>query len=159
MTSGTIRAHAGQTHAKYASRVRPLARTAAGLLSLALSACGGSALSRGADYYEQGCYIDAAQVFEHNEANLEQYGAADRARYALYRGQTLLALGDYEQARHWLGYGERIVAKHAGALSRREHTALIVALASFDGRLPADTVRAAREKRDRRRGQELLASP
>jgi hypothetical protein len=156
MTSGTIRAHAGHAHTKRTSRVYRLAQTAAALLGLALSACGGSALSRGADYYEQRCYIDAAQVFEHNEANLAEYDAGERARYALYRGQTLLALGDYERARHWLGYGERIVAKNAGALSRRERTALILALASIDGR--AGAARVAGEKRNGR-SQELLASP
>ncbi len=69
----------------------------------------------------QGRYIDAAQVFEHTEAELGRYDDEERARYGFYRGATLLALGDPEDGRHWLEYGSA-----AGSpLSPAERSALI----------------------------------
>jgi hypothetical protein len=71
-------------------------------------------VNRGADFYRQGRYIDADQLFEHHEPELVDYDAGDRARYGLYRGATYLALGDAEGARRWLGYG----AQTAGAATQ-----------------------------------------
>lgn len=69
----------------------------------------------------QGRYIDAAQVFEHTEAELGRYNDEERARYGFYRGATLLALGDPDDGRHWLDY-----ASAAGTpLSPAERSALI----------------------------------
>ena len=73
--------------------------------------CASSSVTRGAEFYAQGRYIDAAQVFEYDERNLPAYGPQDRARYALYRGATLRALGDHEGARQWLAYGKRLGAR------------------------------------------------
>ena len=92
------------------------------LLCAALCACGEAALSRGAEFYMQGCYIDAAQVFEHAEGGLASYGAEDRARYGLYRGATLFALGYTDSARHWLSYSS---ASATSSLSSSERLTLI----------------------------------
>ena len=79
----------------------------AALCSVCFAACG-SAVGRGAEFYTQGRYIDAAQFFEHNEHRLQSYSGAERARYGLYRGATLLALGDANEARHWFNYGSAL---------------------------------------------------
>lgn len=94
------------------------------LCAACLGACG-SAVNRGAEFYTQGRYIDAAQVFEHTEDRLDSYSEAERARYGLYRGATLLALGYANDARHWLNYGSALAL---GSLEEGERSALFEAL-------------------------------
>jgi hypothetical protein len=99
----------------------------AALCAVCFGACG-SAVSRGAEFYAQGRYIDAAQSFEHTEHELSSYSEAERARYGLYRGATLLALGYANDARHWLNYGSALALN---SLEEEERSAL------FDTLLPA----------------------
>jgi hypothetical protein len=155
------------------SRSRGTLAAASFSVLFALCGCGGSAVSRGAEYYSEGRYIDAAQVFEHGESHLAQYGAPEQAQYALYRGSTLLALGDLEQARHWLHYGSAIVARHGDALTERERAALAKALARFGDRssipgeltpapdtpAPEEPLPAQGRPRAELRGPKLIASP
>jgi hypothetical protein len=70
--------------------------------------CAASSVQRGAEFYMQQRYIDAAQVFEHNERLLSEWEDAERAEYALYRGATFLALGNREGARQWLEGAQRV---------------------------------------------------
>lgn len=56
------------------------------------------------DLYRQQHYIEAEDVFDRSEPQLEAQSLEERARYGLYRGLTLLALGDVERAQQWLGY-------------------------------------------------------
>jgi hypothetical protein len=95
--------------------------------------CARSALSRGVDCYAQKRYIDAAQIFEHNEQELSEYDAADRARYGVYRGLTLIALGDEAAGRHWLHYGTALARR---SLSKGERAQMTTAAAAF-GASPA----------------------
>jgi len=67
----------------------------------ALSACSGS-LNRGVALYDEGRYVEAAEVFEKHEISRDSGGSARGTTYALYRGMTLLALGDERGAEHWL---------------------------------------------------------
>lgn len=99
----------------------------AALCSVCFAACG-SAVGRGAEFYTQGRYIDAAQVFEHTEHSLQSYSEAERSRYGLYRGATLLALGDANEARHWFDYGSALALE---SLEEDERSKL------FDALLPA----------------------
>lgn len=99
-------------------------------LVLAVSGVGCAAhfVSRGADLYAGGRYIEAAEVFERTETRLPNSSAADRARYGLYRGATLLALGDGSRAETWLTYCSQVLEAEPGALSDEEHTMLSRAL-------------------------------
>ncbi len=115
---------------------RPSAATALTLcaMCLALVGCGGSSLNRGANYYGERRYIDAAQVFEHAERELPAYDDAERARYGLYRGATLLELGDTNEAERWLLFGYQLATKSPGALTARERGVLREALSSARAR-------------------------
>jgi hypothetical protein len=121
------REHERREHAKRTPRGSVASVLSA--LCLALLGCGASALNRGADFYTQGRYIDAAQVFEHTEADLAGYDGAERARYGYYRGATLLALGYTDDARHWLSYGGAFAVTSLSA-GEREH--LIATLVAHD---------------------------
>src|SRR4051812_23738905 len=106
-----------------AAKQRPAAWQVVAAAALAVStlvACAPSTVNRGADFYRQGHYIDADQLFEHTEPELLGLAPTERARYALYRGATYLALGDHMQARRWLGYGAELASTPAAQLSNKE---------------------------------------
>jgi hypothetical protein len=101
------------------------------LLALALAAevgCAAHYVSRGADLYAGARYIEAAEVFERTEKRLANSSTPDRARYGLYRGATLLALGDSTRAEKWLAYSSQVLEAEPSALSDEEHTMLSRAL-------------------------------
>ena len=108
---------------------RPIAGSGALLLTvtLALLGCRASYVDRGATLYAERNYIDAEQVFAHNEAQLEEASDAERARYGLYRASTLLSLGDADRAHEWLVSASRIAQSDPDALSFEERRALSVA--------------------------------
>src|SRR5688572_17609889 len=76
-------------------------RVGCGLLGFLLSACT-FYVHRGSDLYFQGRYIEAAQVLEQTESRLTEADPVERAEYGLYRGVTLLRLGDLDGALRWL---------------------------------------------------------
>jgi hypothetical protein len=90
-------------------------------------------VTRGADFYQQGRYIDADQVFEHSEAQLASWGTSERARYGLYRGLTYLALGDQSLARRWLRYGATLDEAELDRLSAAERQLLSESLRAVGG--------------------------
>jgi tetratricopeptide (TPR) repeat protein len=94
-----------------------------GLLVFLLSACT-FYVNRGSDLYYQGRYIEAAQVLEQTETRLLEADPVERAEYGLYRGATLLRLGDLDGALHWLEYARIWEARHPGALDAQQRELL-----------------------------------
>ncbi|MFO7181604.1 MAG: hypothetical protein DIU78_023080 [Pseudomonadota bacterium] len=90
--------------------------------------CGAQYVARGAELYSSGEYIEAAEVFERTESRLSDSSASERARYGLYRGATLLALGDVRRAGRWLGYSEELARAKPTLLSEEERVMLRRAL-------------------------------
>jgi tetratricopeptide (TPR) repeat protein len=88
-----------------------------------LTACEGY-IRRGSTLYADGRYIEAAEVFERTEDRLPQSTPREKAEYGLYRGMTLLVLGDLDQARRWLGYAYEIERTQPGTL-RHDRRALL----------------------------------
>ncbi|MEZ4375384.1 MAG: hypothetical protein R3B07_31515 [Polyangiaceae bacterium] len=94
------------------------------LLMLALigltAGCSGY-VKRGSALYADGRYIEAAEVFERTEHRLNESNAKQQAEYGLYRGLTLLVLGDTGGARRWLSYAYQVERANPGVLrgSRR----------------------------------------
>lgn len=105
-----------------------------------LSGCASSALSRGAECYTQKRYIDAAQIFEHHEPELAGYADADKARYGVYRGLTLIALGDEAAGQRWLSYGTSLAQT---TLQAPERNGLMLAVSASKQATPAAAVLAA----------------
>jgi tetratricopeptide (TPR) repeat protein len=103
-------------------RVLPsLASTVA--LGALLVACGGH-VRRGATLYADGRYIEAAEVFERTEHRLTQVSTRERAEYGLYRGMTLLVLGDLRNAHRWLTYAYQIERYDPGSLTNERRALL-----------------------------------
>ncbi len=91
---------------------------------LALSSCSSGHVKRGAALYAEGRYIEAADVFEKTEYMLEDCDPRDRAGYAVYRGLTLLGLGDLRHAQRWMAYAYQVEKKHPGSLRNDEREML-----------------------------------
>ncbi len=105
------------------------ARLGAAALALALTAgCGRSSVTRGVDMYAEGNYVGAAEYFEHTQKRLDIAEPEERARYGLYRGATLLSLGDFSAADHWLSYALQESRKNPEALTEEESQMLRRAL-------------------------------
>jgi hypothetical protein len=79
---------------------------------------------RGSDLYYQGRYIEAAQVLEQTESRLTEADAVERAEYGLYRGATLLRLGDLDGALRWLEYARLWESRYPGALDAQQRELL-----------------------------------
>jgi tetratricopeptide (TPR) repeat protein len=100
-----------------------LAVTALVMLVIGSSACS-SSVKRGAALYADGQYIEAAEVFERTEHRLNDSAPRQRAEYALYRGLTLLVLGDLRNSHRWLGYAYQVEKYAPGSLGSDGRTLL-----------------------------------
>ncbi len=93
------------------------------LMVAAVVGCG-NYVKRAGTLYADGRYIEAAEVFERTEHRLAEYTPKERSEYGLYRGMTLLVLGDLKHAHRWLAYAYEVERAHPGAL-RSDRRALL----------------------------------
>lgn len=100
----------------------------AGLLLTFAAGCGGHYIARGSALYDDGRYVEAAEVFEQTEQRLATSSNRERARFGLYRGATFLKLGDVPHAVRWLGYARSINKSDPSALDRDEAALLDLSL-------------------------------
>lgn len=115
------------------------------------TACGGHFVVRGTSLYEDGRYVEAAEVFERTEQRLSQSSSAERARFGLYRGATFLKLGDVPHAARWLGYSRSILNRDPRALGKSDAALLdssLAAVGNVDSSVPV-----------RPEGSELATAP
>lgn len=131
-------------------RSRATALALASLLAL-LSGCGAHFVSRGSALYQDGHYVEAAEVFEQTEQRLESCSRAERARFGLYRGATFLKLGDGHHAARWLGYARAIKSSDPSALNGADSALLDASLAAL--------ARVAPAERTHRSGSEVATAP
>lgn len=85
------------------------------ILALALASCGGP-LDDAESLFKRGQYPAAHQVLSGLEAETRSWSDAERAEYALYRGLTLVALGDRGRASLWLREAKAVEDEHPGSL-------------------------------------------
>lgn len=95
---------------------RALGALGSGGMMLVLCSCAATQ-SYPYDLYRQQHYIEAEDVFDRSETQLETQPLEERARYGLYRGMTLLALGDVERAQQWLGYATDLQRRQPAVLT------------------------------------------
>jgi hypothetical protein len=111
---------AGKRWAGKRSAGRALARgVTAVILSSALACAGHSdALARGQRYYEDNQYERALALWRDLDRRGARFSAAERARYAYFRGMTDYRLGYRDDARHWLAIARAADAARPGGLDR-----------------------------------------
>lgn len=108
----------------YRSPVSVVARRlGAVVVACTLFACEGY-VRHGSALYGDGRYIEAAEVFERTEHRLGEYTPREKAEYGLYRGMTLLVLGDLGNARRWMAYSYEVERANPGTL-RADRRALL----------------------------------
>jgi hypothetical protein len=91
--------------------------------ALVLGGCT-SYVKRGTALYADGRYVEAAEAFEQTEYRLQNASPQERADYGLYRGMTLLVLGDLHNSQRWLSYAYQVDRAHPGSL-RADQRALL----------------------------------
>jgi len=89
---------------------------------------------RGRALYVEGRLVDAAEVFEHGEWQLGQLDPKARVHYGLYRGATLLSLGDLDGASRWLYFAQQAENHSPGSLAPSDAQMLKVAFTDLDRR-------------------------
>lgn len=104
------------------------------LLALALLPGCANATQRGKALYVEGRLIEAAEVFEHGEENLSNLNNQECIRYGLYRGATLLKLGDLDGAARWLYFAQQAESHHPSSIELSESQMLRLAFKDLDRR-------------------------
>jgi hypothetical protein len=82
-------------------------------------------MGHGISAYEVGRYPEAMNALLHAEPSELEVVPERRARYALYRGLTHLALGDDESAARWLAEAKEFDDRYPQELSAAEHGRLL----------------------------------
>ncbi len=103
------------------------------LAVLATSGCAGS-FGAGVRDYDHGRYPEALEELRTAECDAQAWRSHDRARYALYRGLTHLALGARPAAVYWLTQAKRAADESPTLLSDEDAGRL----ASAWSHLPAE---------------------
>jgi hypothetical protein len=103
------------------------------IVLLGLSACGGP-LAEGEALFEKGHYAEAKQTLATMDVPGRRWRVPERARFALYRGLTLGALGDLARARVWLREAREIDDGCPGALGRDDARRLEAARDTYEVR-------------------------
>ncbi len=78
-------------------------------------------VNRAESAYNEGRYLEVAEQLAKREAEVRQLGERDRARYGLYRGLALLKLGQYDDAKRWLGLAQEQKVKGTLLTKRQQH--------------------------------------
>jgi len=76
----------------------------------------GSYLGSAQRAYQDGRYLEVAENLGGHEADVPRLEPAKQANYGLYRGLSLMRLGDQEAAIHWLDFAADIEKKLPGSL-------------------------------------------
>jgi len=93
------------------------------------AACGGP-VAEGKWLFDAGRYPQAKQELALHEAESASWDGSDQAEYALYRGLTYGALGDWARAERWLATAKAIEDRRPRSLSRADARRLDIALES-----------------------------
>jgi hypothetical protein len=97
------------------------------VLALGLTACSGP-LAEAEAQFTKGQYPGAHQELRELEVESRSWSDASRAEYALYRGLTLVALGDRGRARDWLREAKTAEDERPGSLRYDDARRLAVAI-------------------------------
>jgi hypothetical protein len=103
-------------------------RILAAIWALSATGCFGS-FGAGVRDYDHGRYPEAIDELRQAERGAAGWRGGNRARYALYRGLTHLALGDRQATLRWLGEAKRAVDANPTLLSDEDTGRLMSAWA------------------------------
>jgi len=107
---------------------RPYGQILGWFVALVCSACAGS-FGVGVRDYDHGRYPEALDELREVECDASGWPPRARARYALYRGLTHLALGARPAAVYWLGEAKRAADQSPTMFSDEEEGRLASAWA------------------------------
>jgi len=86
------------------------------LVAAALLGCSGY-LGRAKRAYSEGRYLESAERLEKHEPDVRELSPRKQIDYGIYRGLSLMMLGDYVGAEMWLTYAREVAAQAPGELT------------------------------------------
>jgi len=89
-----------------------------------LTGCGGGYVGRARRDYGDGRYLEAAERLGQHEADLYDLAPRRQAEYGIYRGLSLMMLGDYAGAHQWLSFAYTVERQNPGALKPEQRAEL-----------------------------------
>ena len=84
-------------------------------MSLALPGCA-TFLGRGKRDYAQGLYLQASEEFAQHEEDVPYLSPSAQVDYGLYRGLSLMNLGDARGAHRWLAFANQVEKDNPGSM-------------------------------------------
>lgn len=93
------------------------------VLGAALLGCGGY-LGRAKKAYNEGRYLESAERLEKHERDVQELSPRKQIDYGIYRGLSLMMLGDYVGAEIWLTYAREVAAQAPGEFTPNQKAAL-----------------------------------
>ncbi|UQA59594.1 hypothetical protein [Polyangium aurulentum] len=90
---------------------------------LAATGCGGY-IGNAQRAYQDGRFLEAAETLGEHEDEVGEMPLRKQADYGLYRGLSLMALGDHDGAAQWLGFTASLEQKRPGTLRSEQLQAL-----------------------------------
>ncbi len=106
--------------------MRRLGALLASSFLLFLIGCGGY-LGHAQRAYQDGRYLEVAENLGDHEDEVPALSPRKQVSYGLYRGLSLMRLGDRDGAERWLDFAEQIEAKQPGTLRPEEKRELTAA--------------------------------
>lgn len=103
----------------------PTRRDLIALLALGLFASGCARyVGRAKRAYAQGRYLEAAEQLAEHEAEVYDLAPRKQADYGIYRGLSLLMLGDLPNAHRWLWFAYEVERHNPGTLTPEQRASL-----------------------------------
>lgn len=84
----------------------------------------GSYLGSAQRAYQEGRYLEVAENLGDHEAEVTNLEPSKQANYGLYRGLSLMKLGDHEAAGHWLDFAADVEKQRPGSLLPKQRQEL-----------------------------------
>ncbi len=97
---------------------------------LGAAGCGGY-LGNARSAYQDGRYLEAAETLGEHEGEVAEMPLRKQADYGLYRGLSLMQLGDSAGAAEWLGFTATLEQKRPGTLRSEQLRQLEAGLAQL----------------------------
>jgi hypothetical protein len=87
------------------------------VLSVMLCGCTGGYVGRARMLYQEGRYLESAELLASREHGLIEQPLRRQAEYAAYRGLANLELGNYPEAMRWMNFAYEIERRFPGTLT------------------------------------------
>jgi hypothetical protein len=102
---------------------------------VSLSGCA-NYIGRAKKAYVQGRYLEVSEDLARHEPDLPFLAPAKQIDYGVYRGLSLIMLGDYPSAHRWLAFANDVEREYPGTMLPEQRLAIVRAFAQLSQGVP-----------------------